>query len=214
MTRFTSFLVALFLATIVHAYDFQAGDLYDNILNDGTAEVTFQKEEYSDNYVGLTLATIPSAIIHNGTTYMVTSIGEGAFYHCMGLTSVFIPNSVTSIGHSAFSHCEGLTSITIGNGITTIGGYAFSDCMGLTSITIPNSVTTIGVCAFYLCEGIASVTISNSVTRIGNSAFEGTRWHEELLCFQRTRTTIHSHYISAKLRDGRHRFPAFLFLQQ
>ena len=171
MKRFSSFLVALFLATIAHAYDFQAGDLYYNILSDGTAEVTFQKEEYSDNYVDLTSATIPSSVIHNGTTYMVTGIGEGAFSHCTGLTSVTIPNSVTSIGHSAFSGCEGLTSITIGNGVTTIGGYAFSYCIGLTSITIPNSVTTIGGHAFYNCTGLTSITIPNSVTTIGEKAF-------------------------------------------
>ena len=35
----------------------------------------------------------------------VTSIGDGAFYHCAGLTSVMIPEGVTSIGEYAFSHC-------------------------------------------------------------------------------------------------------------
>ena len=32
----------------------------------------------------------------------VTSVGNGAFFYCSGLTSVTIPNSVTSIGYSAF----------------------------------------------------------------------------------------------------------------
>ena len=42
----------------------------------------------------------------------VTSIGDGAFYGCTGLTNVTIPDSVTSIGSNAFYGCTGLTSIT------------------------------------------------------------------------------------------------------
>ena len=41
----------------------------------------------------------------------VTSIGQGAFKGCSGLTAVSIPNSVTSIGQGAFYNCSGLTSI-------------------------------------------------------------------------------------------------------
>ena len=98
-------------------------------------------------------------------------IAGGAFYHCSGLTSVTIPNSVTSIGHSAFGGCSGLTSVTIPNSVTSIGGWAFSGCSGLTSVTIGNSVTSIGDWAFYGCSGLSSVTIGNSVTSIGGGAF-------------------------------------------
>ena len=66
----------------------------------------------------------------------LTSIGNGAFYHCTGLTSIEIPNSVTSIGNYAFYYCTGLTSIEIPNFVTTIGYYAFYHCTGLTSITV------------------------------------------------------------------------------
>ncbi len=110
-----------------------------------------------------------NAVIPNS----ITSIEDGAFYGCYGLTSITIPNSVTSIGNSAFYDCYGLTSITIPNSVTTIGNYAFSYCYGLTSITIPNSVTSIGVQAFYYCTGLTSVTIPNSVTSIGDRAFMG-----------------------------------------
>ena len=101
----------------------------------------------------------------------VTSIGQGAFSGCTGLTSVTIGNSVTSIGAFAFSDCSGLTSVTIGNSVTSIGDYAFIGCSGLTSVTIPNSVTEIGDWAFCDCSGLTSVTIPNTVTSIGDEAF-------------------------------------------
>ena len=65
----------------------------------------------------------------------VTSIGNKAFFKCIGLTSVSIGNSVTSIGYLAFSDCAGLTNVTIGNSVTSIGESAFSSCLGLTNIT-------------------------------------------------------------------------------
>ena len=47
----------------------------------------------------------------------------------IGCQNTIIPNSVTSIGDGAFSRCTGLTSITIPNSVTNIGNYAFSYCI-------------------------------------------------------------------------------------
>ncbi len=102
----------------------------------------------------------------------VTSINDGAFEDCSGLTSVTIPNSVASIGGVAFALCSGLTNVTIPDSVTRIGDQAFYRCSGLTSLTIPGSVTIIGHAAFQYCSSLTSVTIPDSVTSLGPQAFK------------------------------------------
>ena len=157
------------------SYTQVGGIYYDFNSNTQTASVTYKGvsyDAYSNEYSGSVV--IPSSVTYNNVEYSVTSIGEGAFQNCSGLTAIEIPNSVTSIGNHAFDGCRGLTSIEIPNSVTNIGNYAFSGCSGLTSIIeIPNSVTSIGYCAFDGCSGLTSIEIPNSVTSIGNSAFSG-----------------------------------------
>ena len=133
--------------------------------NDQTAIVS----GHTDTLSGV--ITIPATVTKDGVKYTVTSIGNGAFSYCKGLTSVTIPGSVTSIGYGAFSECSGLTSVDILDGVTSIGDFAFVACDGLTSVTIPDSVTSIGDYAFSECSDLTSVTIPDGVTSIGNYAF-------------------------------------------
>lgn len=57
--------------------------------------------------------SIPESISHNGVSYSVTSIGDGAFMGNTNLTDITIPSSITSIGSSAFSGCSNLKTITV-----------------------------------------------------------------------------------------------------
>ena len=162
-------LVSLLLPLVASAAAVEIDGIYYNLVSEGQqAEVTSKPSGYYSNDI-----TIPESVKNNGITYSVTSIGEGAFSYCSGLTSIEIPNSVTSIGNYAFSECSSLTSVIIPNSVTSIGIEAFCYCDGLTSIEIPNSVTSIGDYAFQNCSGLTSVTIGNSVTSIGGSAFQG-----------------------------------------
>ena len=91
-----------------------------------------------------------------------------------GCKNTKIPSSVTSIGEGAFSGCSGLTSIDIPINVTRIGNSAFSGCWGLTSIDIPSSVTSIGEGAFSACSGLTSITsYITDVFETGGDAFYG-----------------------------------------
>ena len=177
--------LALVATTSLWAHDFDGDGIYYNILADKTneVEVTSGSTKYSGS------VTILSTVTYKGTTYSVTSIGEGAFRNCSSLTSITIPNSVTSIGLQAFRNCSSLTSITIPNSVTSIGVEAFYDCSSLTTpvynahcfaymptsfkgaYVIPEGIKQIAGGAFWNCSSLTSITIPNSVTSIGDCAF-------------------------------------------
>ena len=127
----------------------------------------------------------------------MTSIGEGAFEGCSGLTSVIIGNGVTNIGDSTFEGCKRLVSITIPESVTSIGYNAFDDTEwfnhqpdGLVyigkvayrykgampnnvSITIKDGTLEINDYAFSDCIKLTTINIPNSVESIGAYAFDG-----------------------------------------
>ena len=159
------------------------------VLSDSTLTISGSGAMKMDNYNDYFFYGVPwhsyrhsitAVIIENG----VTTIGDYAFYGCIGLTAVTIPNSVTTIGDYAFFLCSNLSSITIPNSVTTIGNEAFAGCFGLTSINVddnnPHYLSENGILfnkskttlIQYPAEKIdVAYIIPNSVTTIGDWAF-------------------------------------------
>jgi len=104
------------------------------------------------------------------------SIGKEAFFDCKSLTSVNIPSSVTFIDEGAFRYCESLTNITIPSSVKSIENGTFQGCESITNITIPTSVTSIGYLAFSRCSSLTSITIPSSVISIDWGAFSNCKY--------------------------------------
>ncbi len=171
---FKVFLVTAIMVAVTmpaNAYDFMVDGLCYNINDDETSVTVTYERTNSPSYSALgSSLSIPESVTFNGITYLITAIGDSAFYECTDLTNVSISNSVTEIGKESFSCCTELASATIGNSVISIGEKAFYFCK-LTTLTIPNMVTSIGDSAFEFCRYLTTVTIPNSVTYIGEKAF-------------------------------------------
>lgn len=101
------------------------------------------------------------------------SIGTGAFYNCVELELIDIPQSVVEIGPSAFCSCDGLKEIVLPQNITKLSRNVFDDCINLEKITIPNDVDEIGKFSFFGCRSLKKVDIPEKVVSIGEAAFWG-----------------------------------------
>lgn len=95
--------------------------------------------------------------------YGVASIGESAFEDCTKLKSIYIPMTVRTIGSKAFKNCEELSNVNIFSSLLDIGSYAFAGCVGLRSIVIPESVQSMGYGTFENCDYLTIYTEQDSL---------------------------------------------------
>ena len=144
---------------VIPGNTFMTGGLRYEVNPDGyTVHVSYTDYLGNNNYTRLSgEVSIPDWVSYRGFSYMVTSIGDRAFYKNSRITRVHIPNTVTRIGTEAFSECSAITEMTIPNAVTEVGELAFFKCSSLLKVVIGNSVAKIGNYAFYYCTALREI---------------------------------------------------------
>ena len=164
--KFIFLIYLLFVATSIHAYDFEIDGVYYSITDKlkNTVKVTYGDFDYIGN------VSIPCEVQNQESTYTVTSIGIEAFLGS-DIESISLPNTIVRIEREAFQYCTALSEIIIPSSVTDIGDGAFFGCEGLTSLVFPNSVKFIGEESFGGCKNVTNVILPNNLTYIDDGVF-------------------------------------------
>ena len=145
------------------AYDFKEGSLAFTIIGDGTEVEVAQKS------TGEGTVVIPATVVHDGVTYTVTAIGNGAFSLIYDVTGIQLPETITRIGSYAFYRTQ-LSSINLPESITEIQSHAFRETH-LSAVTLPSHVTAIAEGLYFNCPMLNEVIIPDHITSIKANAF-------------------------------------------
>ena len=104
----------------------------------------------------------------------MTTIGSSAFYNCLKLESVILPESVTNVG--GFRSCVNLKTATL-KGVEYIQTSGFSDCSSLKWIDLGSRLSKIDQSAFRNCSSLVYLVIPSTLSWIYGSSvgtpFEG-----------------------------------------
>lgn len=119
----------------------------------------------------------------DGVDYIITELGQHAFYNLSDLKSITIPESVEFINKKAFDYSDNLESINIdvnNYNYSSVDGVVFDGQGGYLELfprgksgeyTIPDYVFEISENAFYDCKKVTSITAPDSLSVISNEAF-------------------------------------------
>lgn len=167
--------IAMLMTTILHAAE--SGSCGKNVnwsLDPSVGELVISGTGAMNNYDLNTgnpspwrKADVKSIIVEEG----VTEIGTYAFYYCVNLTNVSLPNSLTKIGAFSFTGCNALTDIEIPSNVTTIGHSAFCYCRNLQYLYVQSPKVEVAGFAFGYCERLYKVTFAGTRNSINHTAF-------------------------------------------
>lgn len=114
--------------------------------------------------------------------YGVLSISDNAFYHCLNIEKITLPESLTEIGSAAFAGCKNLESVIMPTHLDEIGFMAFYDCKKLGSLVIPEGVSVIQMSLADGCSNLSFLSLPSTVKEIETYAFANCSSLQNIRC--------------------------------
>jgi hypothetical protein len=153
---------AFYFCTSLQSVSFSASAQLIGISNSGNDNPF----GYCTSLTSFTLSSTGAlSVIENGRALVRNETVLIAYPSASGTITM---NTITSIDNGAFNGCTGLTSVTLSQ-TTSIGNSAFINCTNLLNASFPQAMT-IGYMVFYRCNGLQNLNIPQ-VTSIGSHAF-------------------------------------------
>ena len=148
------------------AYDFQYNGLYYKITTPygsatKTCEVTYGPSGPNTSDYTMTSVVVPEGVAYSGSRYIVTAIGEKAFYNCLSLQSVQLNESVKTIGKNAFANDDNITSFSM-PGVETLESQSLGWLKSLKKLDIPACTKEIHNQALVDLKSLESITVNPS----------------------------------------------------
>lgn len=139
-----------------------SGDMHDYIV-------------YDENYKHISVAPWGELPVKAVSLPLgLTSIGEGAFRDCVGLTEVTIPATVTRLGEYAFSGCTGLKEVILPDSVVDLSGqWVFQGCSSLEYVRIPDHIEFMGISFFAGCTALEEIRLPSALKRMDGAGFNG-----------------------------------------
>ncbi len=102
----------------------------------------------------------------------VTEIKDYAFYNCIKLKNITLPDNLNILGAHAFENCSNIGDIEIPENISEIKEYTFCGCSGLHRVKMQSTTTAIGDYAYKGCSNLKSTIWPFDLETIGQGAFQ------------------------------------------
>lgn len=118
----------------------------------------------------------PTCVPASLTTVEITGnspIDASAFEGCGYLKEILLTGAVPSVGDRAFYGCVSLTYVGLPQGVAYLGSYAFGECGALESLVLPDTVKTLGNAVFYQCVSLSRLSLGANLGILGNAVFSG-----------------------------------------
>lgn len=110
----------------------------------------------------------------------IREIGVGAFFKCVAMKELKMPDEITHIHHTAFGVCSAMEKFVLPSHLTDMGNYLFTYCENLKEVIIPEGVTRLNKRTFDQTPLLKNIHLPKSLCELSAEALFGANGLEKL----------------------------------